>query len=271
MRADPSSSASGQTKSPALTTPVRRRDSLGVIGILGGMGPLATVDLMRKIVDATPAQSDQDHVPVIVSSIPQIPDRARAFRGEGDCPLPAMLTSGRRLLNAGAGLIVIACNTAHLWFDDIQRIGLPMLHLVDAALDEAVSAAGSSPALGLLGTDATLASGLYVNRAARTESGRGIRWLLPTALELATLVIPGIAAVKAGDLISGGQLLGKAAQALEQRGAAGLILGCTEIPLVLHATDWDMPLVDPTSALARRVVAWSLEQRRRPVKVWRHD
>ena len=137
----------------------------GVVGILGGMGPLGTVDFLSKLLAATPAASDQDHVPVVVSAIPQVPDRTLAFRGEGESPLPAMIDSAQRLKAAGAGLIVIACNTAHLWFDELRAsVGLPMVHLIDAAIDDATAIAGPQGRIGLLGTDATLASGLYINR-----------------------------------------------------------------------------------------------------------
>jgi aspartate racemase len=238
---------------------------VGVVGVLGGMGPSATIDFMRKMLEATPAGSDQEHVPVVVSSIPQVPDRTEAFRGNGTSPLAAMAASGRRLVAAGAGLVVMPCNTAHLWFDDLQEaLGLPMLHLVDAALADIVVTAGSDPRIGLLATDATLASGLYINRQAHGGvPAPRIRWLLPTAREMLTLVMPGVRAVKAGELALGAELLGAAAKALEQRGAAALMLGCTEIPLVIDEHNAPLPVIDATAALARRAVAWSLEARSR--------
>ena len=228
---------------------------LGVVGVLGGMGPLATIDFMRKMLQATPAAIDQEHVPVVVSSIPQVPDRTEAFRGEGVSPLAAMVASGKRLADAGAELVVMPCNTAHLWFDELQHaLGLPMLHLVDAAIEDAVAAVGPNARIGLLATDATLASGLYVNRPA------AVQWLLPTAREMLESVMPGIAAVKAGELQRGAERLLVVAQALQQRGAQALVLGCTEIPLVVDAGNAPLPLIDATAALARRAVQWSLRR-----------
>ena len=227
-------------------------ETRGLIGVLGGMGPLATIDFMHKVLAATPADADQDHVPMLVSSIPQVPDRAAAFRGDGVSPLAAMIASGRRLVRAGASLVVIPCNTAHLWFDDIQRaLGLPMLHLVDAALADAVAAVGGSGTIGLLCTDATLASGLYMNRTPQ------VRWALPTAHEMRDWVMPGIRAVKAGELDRGAELLGAAAQALARRGAQALVLGCTEVPLVLDASNAPVPVIDATASLARRAITWT--------------
>ena len=124
----------------------------GPVGVLGGMGPLATVDFMHKLLAATPATRDQDHLPLLVSSIPQVPDRTAAYRGEGASPLPALIASGRRLVDGGASMVVMPCNTAHLWFEPLQAaLGVPMLHLVDAALAEAAVAVGGAP-LGLLAT-----------------------------------------------------------------------------------------------------------------------
>jgi aspartate racemase len=232
------------------------QNSDGVVGVLGGMGPLATIDFMHKVLAATEAQRDQDHVPLIVASIPQMPDRGAAFRGDGPSPLAAMVANGVRLRDAGARLVVIPCNTAHLWFDALQAaLELPMLHLVDAALDAAIASVGNDATLGLLCTEATLASGLYVKRAPQ------IRWVVPTATEMREHVMPGIAAVKAGDLFRGGELLRDAARALAQRGAQALVLGCTEVPLVLGPANAPLPVIDATAALARRVVAWSLAQR----------
>jgi len=231
---------------------------LGVVGVLGGMGPLATIDFLSKLVAATPADTDQDHVPVVVSAIPQVPDRTRAFRGEGPSPLAAMISSARRLKAAGAGLAVIACNTAHLWFDEIEdALALPMIHLVDAAIQDAIGLTGPGGRIGLLGTDATLASGLYVNRAAATGL-TPIYWLLPTAREMIDLVARGIDAVKSGDLAIGRELLASAALRLKERGADVVILGCTEIPVVLDDANAPVPVIDATAALARRAVAWSL-------------
>ena len=235
---------------------------MGLVGVLGGMGPLATLDFIRKAMAATPAVSDQDHVPLIVSSIPQVPDRTAAFRGEGASPLAAMVASGQRLVRAGAGLIVIPCNTAHLWFGELEEaLALPMLHVVDAALEDAAALAGEGAALGLLCTDATLASGLYLNRPPAHPLQPPPHWVLPTAPEMVDWVMPGIAAVKAGELGRGADLLGAAAEALARRGAQALVLGCTEVPLVIGPGNSPLPVIDATQALAKRTVAWSLSQR----------
>lgn len=230
----------------------------GLIGVLGGMGPLATVDFMQKMVAATPATRDQEHVPALISSIPQIPDRTQAFQGRGESPLPALIACARRLEAAGAAAIVIPCNTAHLWFDAIQSsIAIPMLHIVDATLRQTSAVAGDAARIGLLATEATMASGLYTRR----PQGRFVEWLLPSASEIRDWVTPGIAAVKAGRLDQGRGLLVQAAHALQRRGAAAVVLGCTEIPVVLDDANAPLPTIDATAALAHSAVEWSRHAR----------
>ncbi len=93
----------------------------GLIGVLGGMGPAATVDLFNKFVTFTAAQRDQEHIPLIISSIPDIPDRTDALMHHGHSPLPAMRDYMHKLEDAGAECIVIPCNTAHFWFNELKE------------------------------------------------------------------------------------------------------------------------------------------------------
>ena len=132
-----------------------------LVGVLGGMGPLATVDFLAKLVEESPATRDQEHVPTVVWSVPQVPDRQQAMAGTGSSPLPAMLAGIARLNAAGATRIAIACNTAHHWFDALAAASeAPLIHIVDATL----AALGPVPAagpVGLIATRGLVASGLY--------------------------------------------------------------------------------------------------------------
>lgn len=242
---------------------MQKSEGYGVVGILGGMGPLATVDFMTKVIELTPVSCDQEHIPMIVSCIPQIPDRTLAYKGEAPSPLDAMIANAKRLVQAGAKAIAIACNTAHLWFEPLQKaIPVPIFHIVDSAIDAVYKTGNSFPVVGLLATEATIASGLYVDRgnSIAKNLGKELIWLLPTSEEISDWIMPAISCIKAGDLTIGHTLLVKAANALKKRGATAIIMGCTEIPLVLSASDSDIPLVDPTLALATKVVEWSTEQ-----------
>jgi aspartate racemase len=219
------------------------------IGVLGGMGPLATADFLAKLAYATPARRDQDHFAVSVDSTPQIPDRVAALEGRGEDPLPWLLASAQRLRAAGCGVIAMPCNTAHLWHQRLEEAcALPVLHIADAVADEL----GPAAKVGLLGTSATLRFGLYQRRH---DDRR--QWLLPDGAEMNALVTPGIAAIKAGDLRSGATLLRSAARKLATRGAEALVLACTEIPLVISSRDVSIPVIDATFALARHTIAYA--------------
>ena len=229
------------------TVPKAGLTCLPRIGVLGGMGPLATADFLAKLVYATPAARDQDHFPVSVDSTPQIPDRVAALEGRGADPLPALVAAARRLEASGVALIAMPCNTAHLWHARLAgRLSVPLLHMVDAVNAEL----GTAQQVGILGTTATLRHGLY-----QQHPGSGREWILPDESEMTSLVMPGIAAVKCGDLAAGRRLLRSAARKLASRGAEAIVLACTEVPLVLAADEVPVRMVDATFALARHTIA----------------
>lgn len=233
----------------------------GLIGVLGGMGPQATIDFMQKVLRNTRAGVDQEHVPIIVSSVPQIPDRTAAFDGGGTSPLAALVCNGRRLVNAGAQLIVMPCNTAHIWFEELRaELRTPMLHIVDAALNDVIQTCGPRTRVGLLATTATIASKMYVRRSVVRPDTRAITWLSPTSQELGDWIAPAITAVKGGSMDLAADAFEKAAAALVERGADCIVLGCTEIPLALHQSNAAVPLIDATDALARCAIRWSKEK-----------
>jgi aspartate racemase len=224
-----------------------------LVGILGGMGPLATVDLMAKIVAQTPAARDQDHVPVLAWNVPQVPDRQRALAGDGPSPLPAMQQGIARLNDAGATCIAIACNTAHHWHAALQAASeAPILHIARITL-EALRRQQVSGPVGLIATQGTLAARLYQDLL----EPAGIGCLLPDAEEMETLFAPGCHAIKRGAVDEGGRLLDTLAEALAARGAARLLLACTEVPVGLERIASPLlPIcIDPTLALARACIA----------------
>jgi aspartate racemase len=226
-----------------------------MLGVLGGMGPLATADFLAKIVAATPATRDQDHIPLIAWSVPQIPDRVPAILGQGPSPLPAMLAGIATLKAAGAQAIAVACNTAHYWHGELQaQGGLPLLHIADAALEEAWQRAPQARVLGLLATEGTLAAGFYQQRI--EAAGRGIA--LPSAADQA-LLQQSIDRVKAGQVAEAAALAEPVVRRLLAAGAECVIIGCTELPIALAACDAALRprLIDATAALAAACVAWS--------------
>jgi aspartate racemase len=224
------------------------------------MGPLATADFYEKLIARTPAARDQEHVPVVVYAVPQVPDRTAALLHGGASPLPALLAGLRTLAAAGAQAIAIPCNTAHAWYDELAAASpVPILHIADAACAAAARIAGAGARLGLVATAGTLAAGFYPRRLAALGSDCAA----PSTAEMDALVTPGIAAVKAGDVEAGGRLLERAVDAVLARGAAAVILGCTEVPVALDRLGSPLraKCVDATAALAARCVDWWLASR----------
>ena len=230
--------------------------ALPTIGVLGGMGPAATADFYGKLVAATPAERDQDHLPVLIHSVPQIPDRAAAFLHGEPSPEPMLVDIAQQLERSGASLIVMPCNTAHLWHGPVAAaVKVPVLHIVDPVLAALRQAASAERPLrvGLLGTAATVQSRLYPGRS-KTDD---VQWLVPDDDEQAEWVSSGIEAVKAGQMAQARLLLSLAARALVGRGARALVYACTEVPLVLSAVDFGVPALDATQLLADATVAWA--------------
>ena len=224
------------------------------IGILGGMGPEATVDLFGKIVRSTPARVDQDHVRVVIDNNPKIPDRTAFLRGQGPDPVPAMQAGIAGLVRMGADLILIPCNTAHVYYDRLQAASpVPILHImreVARALAGSGRRTGGVPRrVGLLATELTVESGLY--HQALGEVGIEVLVPAPEFQRLVTEAIFGPEGIKAGVYGPARARLLRAGQHLVERGAQALIAGCTELPLVLRPGDFAVPWIDPTEILAR--------------------
>lgn len=218
-----------------------------VVGIIGGMGPLATVDLMNKIISYTPAMKDQDHIHIIADNYSQIPDRTTAILGKGTDPTPYIIQSAQRLENAGADFLVIACNTAHFFFELVQKsVSIPILHMpLETArfLQE-----NSFRKVGLLATDGTINTKLYQHSCQNYD----IEVIEPDK-DMQKEVMDGIYAIKGRNLEKGHFCLSKVANKLIKQGAVAIIAGCTEIPLVLRSSQ-DICIIDPTEILAKTVI-----------------
>jgi aspartate racemase len=222
-----------------------------IVGILGGMGPLATVDLYHKIILATPASRDQDHLHVVIEADPSVPDRSSFLRGNGPDPLPALTRGACRLADAGVAFIVIPCNTAHAFLPDLRaRVAVPILDMVAETAARVRADYPAARRVGILATEGTIAIGLY-HAALRAQ---GLEPLQPDEAGQ-RLVSAAIAAVKGGDTgPQPGAWLVEASHALIAAGAEVLLAACTELPLVLTAEMVPVPLLDPTQVLAEAAV-----------------
>lgn len=223
-----------------------------VVGILGGMGPLATADLYRKIILATDATTDQEHLPVVIWADPRVPDRTEALLSGGADPVPWLVRGAQALAQLGADFIVMPCNTAHAFLEQVQpRVDKPFLSMIDAAVDAVARGLPDVRIVGLLATSGALASGIYQ----RALHARGLRAVIPDDDHQARCVMEAIRRVKAGETDSPAGLLAEAGEHLAMRGAQALIAACTEIPVVLRQEHVRLPLIDATDALARLAVA----------------
>ena len=220
-------------------------------GVLGGMGPEATVDFMARVIAHTDADRDQDHVRMLVDHNPHVPNRQDAILHGGEDPGPLLAAMAAGLEAAGADFLVIPCNTAYVYQDAIlAATHIPLISIIGVSIAAAQERAPGAERIGLLATDGCLQSGIY--QAGLEEAG--LEPELPTAEELGELMTL-IKAIKAGKHTEEtARRMAELAEALASRGAGAIIAGCTEIPLVLGADAVSVPLVSSTDALAEITV-----------------
>lgn len=222
------------------------------VGVIGGLGPLATLDFFDRVLKRTRAVQEQDHLRLIIDNNTKVPDRNAFMRGEGPSPGPALAASARALEVAGAEVIVMACNTTHIWEADIRAaISVPFLSIIDETT--AVVADLRPEAVGVLAVDACLKGELY--QTALTKAG--VKPLLLNADSQRTFMelIYRIKSGDTGDTVKRSMVT--LARRLEAQGAEAIIAGCTEIPIVLSADDIDGELVSSTDVLVERTILFA--------------
>ena len=205
------------------------------IGIIGGMGPLATADLFEKITHLTKADADSKHIHVIIDSDTSIPDRTAAILGLGPDPTDELKAAAKRLENAGADILLMPCN--------------PILHMLRLTAEEIKSRGHIKVAL--LATDGTVKTGIY----AKLFEEYGIDYMLPEPEEqrlVMSMIYDGIKADN--EQYFDTEPIKAALRAMQQRGADAFVLGCTELPIAFDDFELDFPTVDPTRVLAKNAV-----------------
>jgi len=219
-------------------------DDSFVLGVLGGMGPAATVEFLARLQAYTPAEKDQDHIRVIADINPKAPDRNVPGSQAGG----VLAEMAGALRGAGAEVLAMPCNTAHAHADMIQRAsGLPLIDMIELAAE----AAGQTGAMrvGVLGTKGALK--LYREYLAAHAMG-----LIALPPERQEAFMQTLYRIKAGDLgDSATREMQGYVDELRKAGAEVLIAGCTEVPLVVDNEDVSLELIDPGDLLARRCVA----------------
>lgn len=230
-----------------------------VVGVIGGMGPDATVDFMSRVIASTEATRDQEHVRMLVDNNPAVPCRQQALLGDGENPGPVLAGMARGLEAAGADFLVMPCNTAHAFADAVRdAVSIPLLSIVDVT----VAACRGHAAVGMLATRGCLEARVYQGALAAV----GSEMVVPDEAEFAELMEL-IFAIKAGDRSSAiGERMRVLAEALVKRGATVIVGGCTEITLVLYDSMLNVPLVSTTDELAKATADICTGQRDIPAR-----
>ncbi|MCE5242700.1 MAG: amino acid racemase [Desulfobacteraceae bacterium] len=222
------------------------------VGILGGMGPEATIDLMTRIVKATPAVDDIDHIHVVVDNDPKVPSRIRALiERTGESPLPHLQRMALKLAHWGVDFLAIPCNTAHYYHEGIQRVvNIPVLNMVDLTVEAMVARNPGLKTVGILASIAVLDLKLYEKRF----SENSIELLRPSD-DFQAGVMGAIRKIKTGhygaETVS---VVQSAADHLVKRGAGALLIACTELSVIGRAIETPVPCYDSAQVLAEAIV-----------------
>ena len=224
-------------------------DAKKTVGIMGGMGPMATADLIYNIVSQTKAERDSDHIHLIVDSDGSVPDRTEAILHGGESPMPKLCTMAKKLEYMGADIIAVSCNTSHFFYDEIcEAVNVPVMNMIDETA-RFVAKSGAGEVL-LLATDGTVKMGLYEKYLSRY----GVSTLHMSddgQKEVMKLIYD---CVKAGhyefdvDRFRG---------MLRDAGAENcpVILGCTELPIAFKRFDISgFFTIDPSLVLAKAII-----------------
>ncbi len=223
------------------------------VGILGGMGPDATVLLMQKVIAARPASDDADHIPLIVHQNPQVPSRIKALiEGTGENPGPVLAAMACDLERAGAEALAMPCNTAHAFAPDISAAtGLPFLDMIEATAADLF--ATGARRIGMLASPAVRLAGVF----ASSFSDKGLEAVWTEDEDALLSVIRAVKAGRKGAAETDG--LDRLARGLvDRQGCDHLAVACTELSILRPDLGVDLPLTDTLDCLVARIVAFSI-------------
>ncbi len=222
-----------------------------VVGILGGMGPEATVDLMQRIIRLTPAKDDIDHIRCIVDNNPKVPSRIKAIVEGGDSnPGPCMAEMGQRLESWGADFLVIACNTAHAYYNFVQEaVTIPVIHLINLVIDHVREIYPAIKQIGIIGSTTIKITSLYEKRLKQF----GIDAIYPDSAHQQSLFNI-VKTIKTGN--TGSNVINeyrKVCKNLADNGVEKTIVACTELSVLNDVLSMDS--LDAAEILAQEIVA----------------
>ncbi|MBT6586627.1 MAG: amino acid racemase [Gammaproteobacteria bacterium] len=223
------------------------------IGVLGGMGPTATIDLLQRIIRLTPALDDVDHIRTLVDNNPQVPSRINyLIKRQGENPAPVLVSMAESLESMGADLLVMPCNTAHLYAPEIESaVSIRFLNMVELTVERVATQVQASK-VGLLASTAIHQTKLYESIFA----DRGVATMVPDdALQFQLMKL--IMAIKAGDL-SESNLLQTIVENMLEEQAECVVIACTELSALVDSLDVPVPVIDASQCLAEVAVQLAL-------------
>ena len=223
------------------------------IGIIGGMGPLATVDLYSRIVMRTKAQRDQEHLHVIIDSNTNIPDRTKAILGGGVDPTVELIKSAQRLEQAGADFLIMPCNTAHFFIDKIKTsVNIPFINMVEETVKYTFNKYGKDMVVGLMATDGTIKSKIYEGYYA----AMGIKTVVPekTQDKIMKFIYD---VIKGGKYEEGTDLFFECVNELKDMGADAFLLGCTGLSSAQYLYKLEGPYINPMEVITESSIIYA--------------
>jgi aspartate racemase len=223
------------------------------VGIIGGMGPEATVDLMQRVIQATPANDDQDHLRMLIDNNPKVPSRIKALiDGSGEDPAPVLVQMARDLERWGADFMAMPCNTAHHFHPAVQAaVGVPVLNMIELTAGRIRQETPAVRKVGLLASTAVIRTDLYGESFAR----RGVEVVHPGDTSQ-DQVLAAIRAIKAQTFSSASlDALNRAVDDLIAREAEVILIACTELSVIAKKLQLSVATCDSAQVLAEAIVA----------------
>lgn len=218
------------------------------IGIIGGMGPFASAELYSRILYLTHAESDNEHLHILIDSNNSIPDRTAAILGNGPSPLPALIESGKRLKNIGAEILALPCFSSHYYIEALrEEIGIPVVSMIDETVSYLLRSETCSVAL--LQTEGLAQSGIFENALRQA----GINVILPDSNEMRLIMELIYCGIKANPLSYDISAFKAFCEKTADSGAV-FLLGCTELPIAFRRYGLNYPAIDTLSVYAEALI-----------------
>jgi aspartate racemase len=232
---------------------INLRWKMKTIGIIGGMGPLATVHLFERIVLRTKAEKDQEHIRVLIDCNTNIPDRTKAILGDGENPVKELADSAKILEGSGADFLIMPCNTAHYFIDEIKKfVNIPFIDMPEETAKYTYEKYGKDTVVGLMATDGTIKSKIYENYYSKL----GIKTVVPvkTQVKIMEFIYD---VIKKGDYNAGTDLLFECADELKELGANAFLLGCTELSSAQYLYKFEGDFINPMEVLTEKAIIYA--------------